>query len=397
MSQSVTQEPHRASRALEEFRTSHGRASVFESVADLDESLREKALSAQCRDMRYYGIIERSLANPFQHRCLVLENAETGEAGVQPFLFVDQDLLAGLPGKLREGVERLRKRWPRLLVLRMLMVGCSAGEGQLDSSEGWFVDSLQQALDRFRMRGDASIIMLKDFPREYRDALRPFEESGYKRVPSMPGAVLRLDFANFEEYMTTRLSKVFRKNLRRKFRALDDAAPLEMEVISDASAIVDEIFPLYYQTFKRSDFKFEELTKAYFRLMGQVMPDRTRYFIWRQGGRIVAFNLCMIHDGTLYDLDVGLDYTVALDLHLYFVTWRDIITWSLENGIKRYHTGPLNYDPKLHLRLALAPQDLYARHASPLFNAIFRIAIEFLQPVRHNKTLEQFANAAEMA
>jgi predicted N-acyltransferase len=194
----------------------------------------------------------------------------------------------------------------------------------------------------------------------------------------------------------TRLSKVFRKNLRRKLRALDDAPPVTMEVLSDATSLVDELFPLYWQTYSRSDFKFEELNKEYFCQIGQRLPDRVRYFIWRQQGRIIAFNLCLVHDGTLYDLDVGLDYAVALDLHMYFVTWRDVIEWCLKNGVKTYHTGPLNYDPKSHLKLSLIPQDLYARHNSPLLNPFFKLAIKYLEPTRHDPVLQRFPNAHEL-
>ncbi len=276
------------------------------------------------------------------------------------------------------------------------MVGCAAGEGQLDSEAPWFVEALHEALETLRRQGEASIMLLKDFPHTYRDALAPFSQNGYRSVPSMQDSTLRLDFSTFEEYMTKRLGKVFRKNLRRKFKALNDAEPLQLEVIEDASAFVDEIFPLHLQTFQRSEFKFEELTKEFFCMIGRTMPDRTRFFLWRQGGRLVAFSLCMVHDGTLYDLDVGMDYSVALDLHLYFVTWRDVIQWCLENGVRTYHTGPLNYDPKLHLRLSLAPQDLYARHASDWINPIFKLAIEYLQPARHDKTLRRFPNAHEM-
>jgi len=366
------------------------------SAAAIEETLRGKAMERHCKDLRYFQIIERTLGAQFQQRYLVLENERTGQIGVQPFFFVDQDLTAGLPGKFRNWVLKMRKRWPQFLVLRMLMVGCAAGEGQLDHDEPWYVEALHDSLELFRKRGDASIVMLKDFPREYRDSLRAFSKNGYRRVPSMPAATLNLDFADFEEFMAKRLSKVFRKNLRRKFKALQDAEPLEMEVTDDVTPYVDEIFPLYYQTFQRSEFKFEELTKEYFCSIGRDMPERTRYFIWRQGGKIVAFNLCMVHDGILYDLDVGMDYSVALDLHLYFVSWRDIISWCLKNGVKMYHTGPLNYDPKLHLRLSLAPQDLYARHSSSWINPFFKIAIEFLQPVRHDPTLQRFENAHEM-
>jgi hypothetical protein len=378
------------------FRTAHGPVRIVEAVAELDESLRERALARHCKDMRYYEVIERTLKAQFQQRFLVLENEKTDQIAVQPFFFVDQDLTAGLPGRLRRVFEKIRRRWPRFLVMRMLMVGCAAGEGQLDSEEQWFAEALHEALEIMRKRREASIILLKDFPSEYRGALVNFSLNGYRRVPSMPAAILDLEFSSFEEFMTTRLSKVFRKNLRRKFKALEKVPPLELEVLTDATPLVDEIFPLYMQTFQRSEFKFEELTKEYFCLMGQIMPERSRYFIWRQQGRIVAFSLCQVHGGILYDLDVGLDYDVALDLHLYFVTWRDIIQWCLANGVKRYHTGPLNYDPKLHLRMKLSPQDLYARHASPWINPIFGIAIEYLQPTRHNATLAQFPNAHEM-
>src|SRR5256885_17241450 len=46
----------------------------------------------------------------FQQRFLVLENARTGEVRVQPFFFVDQDLTAGVPGRIRSIVERIRDR-----------------------------------------------------------------------------------------------------------------------------------------------------------------------------------------------------------------------------------------------------------------------------------------------
>ena len=53
------------------------------------------------------------------------------------------------------------------------------------------------------------------------------------------------------------------------------------------------------------------------------MPDRARFFIWRQDGKMIAFALCLVHGDTIYDECLGLDYSVALDLHLYFYTMRD--------------------------------------------------------------------------
>ncbi len=378
------------------FRTTCGPAWVVASAASIPVELRRTALAGRSKDFRYYELLEESLRTQFDYRYFVLHDEASGEWAVQPFFFVNQDLLAGLPQAIRSLFAPIRKLWPRFLTLRMLMIGCAAGEGELDHAGPWLAGALREAIDAHRPQARASIILLKDFPSTYRDALETFTHHDYQRAPSMPAARLELDFADFEEYMTVKLSKVFRKNLRRKLRASEGASPITMEVLTDATHLVDEIYPLYRQTYERSDFKFEELNKEYFALIGRRMPDRVRYFIWRQQGRIIAFNLCLVHDGILHDLDVGLDYSVALDLHLYFVTWRDVIQWCLKNGVTTYHTGPLNYDPKLHLKLLLAPQDLYARHNSPLLNPIFKLAIKYLEPTRHDPTLRKFANAHEL-
>jgi hypothetical protein len=91
-----------------------------------------------------------------------------------------------------------------------------------------------------------------------------------------------------------------------------------------------------------------------------------------------------------------MDYAVALDLSLYFLTWRDMIEWCLKNGIKTYHTGPLNYDPKAHLKLRLAPLDLYARFNWGFINPFFKLALKYLEPTRHDPVIQRFPNAKEL-
>ena len=388
--------PHDFGAHAISLRTSVGPGWVVNSAKHIPAGHRAQAFAAHARDFRYYELLEDSLREQFSYRYFVLQHEATGDWAVQPFFFVQQDLLAGLPAAVRSLAAPIRRWWPGFLKLRMMMIGCAAGEGELDRMQPWIAVALRDAIAAYRPQANASIILWKDFPASHRALLGDLVNDGFQRVPSMPAARLTLDFANFEDYMMTRLGRVFRKNLRRKFRALENAPPLTMEVLTDVSDIVDEILPLQLQTFHRSEFKFEELNRDYFRLVGQRMPDRARFFIWRQNGRIVAFNLCFVHEGVLHDLGVGLDYTVALDLHLYFVTWRDVIQWCLLNGVRTYHTGPLNYDPKLHFKLTLAPLDLYARHQSALINPIFKLAIKYLEPTRHDPVLQRFENASEL-
>lgn len=379
-----------------EIKTANGEAEIVQSANQISPAVWQRAMAAHCLDHRYYEVLEETLRDGFDYRYALLTNRRTGTVAVQPFFLVNQDITAGLPARLRAFVSTLREKFPRLLTMKIIMVGCSAGEGGLDCTEPWGIELLHEAMRCYARQVKASLILFKDFPSDYREPLSNLRDIGYKRVPSMPAARLELDFASFEEYMRKKLSRIQRKGLRRKFRDASRLAKLTMNVMQDASPYVDEIYSLYLQTYNRSEYRFEKLTREYFCLLGQRMPDRVRYFLWRRDERIVAFALCMIHGDTLYDLNVGMDYRVALNLHLYFVTWRDIVSWAIGAGIKTYHTGPLNYDPKLHLRLELAPLDLYSRHTSPVINPIFGLAMGLLQPARHDPVLKKFANAGEL-
>ncbi len=376
--------------------TSTGRARIVEVLEGDDLAKWQRAFSGHAKDHRYHRICAETLAGQFDHRYLLLENSATGETSAQQIFIVKQDLTAGMPGKLRAVLNWPRKIFPRWMSLRILMLGCSASEGSLDRTAAWAVDAMREAVGAFARHVKVSLVLLKDFPSQYREALRPLLSQGFSRAPSMPACGMKLDFTSFDDFLQNRLSYSFRKNLRRKFKKLAEHPPLSLEVVTDIAGVIDDIHPLYTQTFQRSELRFEELTKDFLLRVSREMADCARFFLWRQNGRIIAFALCLVHGDTIHDLNVGLDYSVALDLHLYFVTWRDVVQWALDNGLKRYYTAPLNYDPKFHLRMELAPLDLYAWHTSRLINPIFKIALRYLQPVRHDKVIKKFANFHEL-
>ena len=132
-------------------------------------------------------------------------------------------------------------------------------------------------------------------------------------------------------------------------------------VSTNIEAEVDELYPLYLQTYNRSGMHFEKLTPEFLVRLGLSMPDKVRYFVWRQNGRPIAFSVCTIDGDTICDEYIGLDYQSSISSSLYHYTFRDIVTWAIENGLKTYASTGLCYDPKLHLRQELVPLDLYVR------------------------------------
>ena len=360
----------------------------------------KRAFQNKCQDHRYYEIVEETLLeNDFEHHYLRLEDNSGNVRAIQPVFFVRQNLVEGLPGKVRSVVDGIRKIFPRFLTMRVLMVGCGAGTGDLglcdEDDQAWGADALRASLQTYARQNKASLVVLKDFPESYRSALETLRLNDYARIPSMPMTRLTLTYENWDEYFRT-LSKATRKDLRRKFRKAESVPKIEMEVVSKIASFIDEIYPLYLAVHERSPLKFETLTKDYFLGVAERMPERARFFIWRQSGKIVAFSFCLVCGDAIYDECIGLDYSVALDLHLYFYTLRDIISWALQQRLKYYYSNPLNYEPKLHLDCELVPLDLYVRHTSALLNPIFRRVIKYLGPTRHEPVLQRFPNADQL-
>ncbi len=376
-----------------------GRATIVTLAELRDSAPWRQVFQDQLKDHRFYQLLSTTLTAGFEYFFLILEDAEAQVRAVQPLFFVHQNLTEGLTGPARETIDRIRRKFPGFLKLKMLMVGCSAGQGHLGlcrpEDAEWVAEALHFCLKAFARQSRASLIVLKDFPANYRNSLRSFSSNGYARIASMPATRLSLDHGDFEQYLSS-LGKATRKGLRRKFRKTAQHPPITLEVLADATPVVHEIYPLYLQVYSRSKLRFEKLTPEFFCRLGRELPERTRFFVWRQEGKAIAFSLCLIHDGTIYDEYLGLDYSVAYDLHLYFYTLRDILSWAMNEGLRAYCSTPLNYDPKLHLGCELVPLDLYVMHTGTLINPIFRRALRFLQPTKHDPVLKQFANAHEL-
>jgi len=93
----------------------------------------KRALQNKCKDHRYYEIVEETLECDFEHSYLVLEDGIGNVRAIQPVFFVRQNLVEGVPGKIRSIVDGIRKVLPRFLTMRVLMVGCAAGTGAEDT------------------------------------------------------------------------------------------------------------------------------------------------------------------------------------------------------------------------------------------------------------------------
>jgi hypothetical protein len=358
------------------------------------------AFADERKDHRFYEIVEDTINPEFEYRYFVIRDDSGKPCAVQPFFLLDQDLLAGTSLRMQAAAAAIRRLWPGFLKLRTLMVGCAAGEGHLDGTDEPSRQAnarrLASAIVHHARAMKARVVVMKEFPARYRRVLECFVQTGFTRVPSLPMTRLDIEYADFEDYIRRAVHAETRAKLRRKFRRLNRAPPIEMSLVTDIAPFVDELYPLYLQVYARSKQHFEKLTPVFLSALGQVMPDKALFFVWRQMGKIVAFTLCMVQGDVIYIEYIGLDYAIALDLHLYFVVVRDVMTWAIARGYRSFCSSGLNYDPKYHLRHRLYPVDLYVRHTSAIINAVLGRMLPWLEPTRHDPILRRFDNYEEL-
>lgn len=321
---------------------------------------------------------------------------------ILPCFVMDYPLDTTIMGPLEKPAGKLiallRRFIPRFFTLRMLICGSPTGEGKIGLPPSGeyrkLLVPMVRRLEEVAAREKAGTLMFKDFPEQYNAFLDPLEQASFHKIRSYPLVELDIRFNDFEEYFST-LSRPTKKDLKRKFRKADSEAALTMEVRSGAGEHLDEIYRLYLATYEKSPVKFEKVTKDFFLKISGNMPEETRYFLWFRGGKLVAFDLCLVSDGLLIDEYVGMDYGVAYDLHLYFATFRDIVRWCIGNGVRKYKSGALNYDPKKRLDLDFLPQSIFMRHKNRLMNFFLGILTRSLKPENFDPTLRALNETAK--
>src|SRR5438477_10713389 len=95
--------------------------------------------------------------------------------GIQPFFFVQQNLVEEIPGGARRLVDSIRRKFPRFLTMRVLMVGCAAGEGDLGAlgpaDSIWTDEALHECLPQAARAAKSSLADSTDFASKYRNTL----------------------------------------------------------------------------------------------------------------------------------------------------------------------------------------------------------------------------------
>lgn len=322
---------------------------------------------------------ESNLEQFFFYYILVYNNKRL--VGATACFLVNYSLDTSISGPLRRLSNTIKKVAPNIFSLKAFVCGMPIGQGRIGSSadSSGVLKAIVRRMEQLARKKRSPIIAFKDFGRSYANLLDPLQKDGFIKVEMLPTTEINVWFSNFEEYLKT-LSAASRYDLRRKFRKADALPTIKMEIVSSLDdATLADAYRMYLEIIKRHDMGFEVLPVDFFRNLPKNMPQETKFFLWRIDKKLVAFLLALVSDEMFIDYYVGLDYSVALKYHLYFVKFRDVMNWCIKHKIKRYEMGITGYEPKRRLGFDFIPLYLYVKSRSRIFHPLLKLICHVLR------------------
>jgi len=328
----------------------------------------------------FFKNLDEASLDQFAMHYIIVYDRKTPVAATTLFL-LNYSFDTSINGPLRRVTNAITKHMPNIFSLKAVVCGMPIGEGRIGvvGEKNAIMDSILRKLEQVARKNRSPIIAFKDFRRADTDKLDPLKKKGFTKFDCLPTTVLDVNFRNFEEYMMT-LSAANRYDLRRKFKRVDGTVKIDLKIVDDLDEeSLKEVYKLYLDIVEKHDMGFELLSIAFFKNLSKNMPGKVKYFLWIINGKLAAFLLCLVSKDTLIDYYVGLDYSIAHKYHLYFLKFRDVLNWCIENNINKYEMGITGYEPKRRLGFEFVPLYLYAKFRNRLFRPIFNFVCQFLK------------------
>lgn len=339
----------------------------------------------------YHKTLEESSLKEFSMFYLTAKRADNLVA-IIPFFTMDFSITTLIRGPLHKLIFFIRKLFKRFLMVQMIFIGSPTAEELYiaTSKNEDRMKIISKALDKlyeFSRIKKIKTISIYNLTKKDGELGRHLIAAGFMPMENFPTTRFEIKAKSLEEYIAG-LGSSTRKDVRRKLRKSSGVVKLETEITDCVNDTIDEIYKLYMNNFNDSDIHFEILTPDFFLKICRNMPDSARYFITRNEGKIVAFNLCFIENGTCIDKFIGLDYNFALKYHTYYTTFCHNIDWCIKNNVRFYQPGQGDYDAKIRLGASLIPLFIYIKSFNPLLNFLMKPIVKAIEPKKFDSALK---------
>lgn len=222
--------------------------------------------------------------------------------------------------------------------------------------------------------------MLSDLENNYSQTfIQEAEKKGFLSVEGQALAYVPIDFSSREEYLS-RLSKPRRKNFKRKLKSLNE---LNIEQLSTGDERFNDhefrtyLYELYLAVYHQSEIHFDLLSPEFFSEILQDVHSGGKIFLYWADTTLVGYNICYEYKDNLVDKYIGLNYPLAKDYNLYFISWFVNLDYALTHNLKFYIAGWT--DPEV--KAQLGAKFTFTRHLVWIHSPALRFILKKLRPL----------------
>ncbi|WOE31857.1 MULTISPECIES: GNAT family N-acetyltransferase [unclassified Acinetobacter] len=301
-----------------------------------------------------------------------------------PCFYMSFNLLTTLDGSARKKIQSLYAytQWEKILHFPTCFIGTTVSEYTPLLSKM----SPEKAVETFKILGKKQrLTIIKDLPiqspllsqaeNDYSAALiKAAQQQDFFVVQGQALAYVHLDFSHRDDYLA-RFSKQRRKNLKRKLKSL---ANLRVECLKTGATVFDDfsfrqqLYALYFAVYQQSEIHFDLLTAEFFDEILQDSQSGGCVFCYWDQDILVGYNICYQYGDKLIDKYIGMNYPLAKEHNLYFISWFVNLDYALQHQLKYYVAGWT--DPEV--KAQLGAQFTFTQHLvwirSPILNTLLR-------------------------
>lgn len=360
---------------------------VFRRIEEIPAEDWNRVFADPLRGYSYYKTLDESNLEQFSLYYLMVYDQEN-PVGAAPCFVMSYSIDTTIQGPLKVISGAVKKFFPRIFSLKALMCGSPTSPGHIGilGDRARVLEAIHQCMERMAKKEKAMILAFKEFTSAYDELFAGFQSEGFCKFEGMPNTVKDIHFKDFDEYLMS-LSYKTRYDLKRKFKKVDGRVKIELEVANCLGDSLEDAYGLYQQMVETHQVSFEIMPKEFFVKISQNMPGEAKYFMWRIDGKLVAFAFGLVSDGYFLDYCLGLDYSAAYQYHLYFLRFRDMMSWCIQNGIKTYEMGCTNYDPKKRLDFQFVPLNIFVKFRNKTINRFLPKVCDWIKPERFDPVL----------
>ena len=373
----------------------------YELVASIPRAAWERMLPGEPESWDFYSAVERVPPPGFKLGAIAALNGEDIVAAA-PLFRVGYRIDTPLQGRLREIGDWVHARWPRLVSFPVIGIGspmsdncCLGFAPELSDADcAHAFDGLLLHLARLAKADKSALLAVKSLDRSEEVLGAVLGRHSYKRVTSVPLAMLDLPYFSLDHYLDSLPDKTG-SYFRRKMRS---AKKVRIEYRSSIAGIEAKIAELFANTLKESKVDygdFEKLDPDYFPRVVHGMGDKAQLMLCWQGEELLSFQLFLVGRDRVLAKQIGMKYPQARDLNLYFVNWLKLIEFAIERRIPCVEMGATTYATKILFGGYLERRWLHFRFRGGLWNRLLNPVAPFFDFEKNDPELAKLDAAAK--